>query len=496
MTVWVRFPDWWWATHAPVDSWFVGQASWVDQIDLPQYFRVIRMGMEQGNFHIVNFADSRSTDRVVLYPLYTLIGILMRPFTHDPVIAFHVSGSIMGILFMLSAYWFLGLFLKSASRMIGWYWLFLTGGIGWTEYPGRVFPDIGVPIFNVWSALRSPHEAATMIALMGFLGCSFQFFVVKKLQRNWLLGVGLAAEIILLNHPQTIVPLGLICGVFGLLTVRRITHPRWWQWCLTVVAAFGGYYSTVGKTMLTSPVTEGLRMQTTYVFSPWYWLAGWGGIGLLMIFGWRNYTKYRFLWIWLVTQLALFYLPFVPYRGMMIRGVWIAVVVLAVQEAAILAKKYRWKIWMVGVGVLILSLGDFLFIFSKRMDIGHVGKNAFISQADGQMLTHLFHQGKDREGVIGSYRMANLAVGSTRLSPYAGHYPLTPHFAQRYPEVVAFYQRKMTDNEALTWLKNGKIEWIMMGKEEQQLARASTLSYPFLKAVWNQQGILVYRRNF
>ncbi len=497
MAIWVHVPDWWWATHVPAGSWFTGQASWVDQIDLPQYFRVIRMGMEQGSFQIVNFADSRATDRAVIYPVYTLIGMLARFMTHDPILTFHVVGAITGTILMVVAFWFVGLFIKDDRwKLIGWYWLFLAGGIGWLGYPQDVFPDIGVPIFNLWSALRYPHEALTMIALMGFLGCTYLFFYEKRNEKNRWWGMGLATVVILLNHPQTIVPLGLIGGMYGIISAKKRGYSRWWQWVFIVVGTFVGYYLLVGKMVLSSSMAEGLRSQGTYVFSVWYWLAGWGMVGIFMLYGWKKYTQDVFLRLWLVVQIALFYLPFVPYRGMMIRGVWIAVILLAVRGAELLAKKYAWNNVWVGAAVMLLSMGDIVFIYNKRMDLHYMQKSAFVSQLDGAMMEYLQSQGKYGEGIIGSYRMANLAMGYTRLSPYAGHYPFTPHFLQRYPEVVRFYQGKMMDEEAKTWLKENNVLWVMMGNEERQLARTSALSYSFLKEVWQDRGVRVYQSTF
>ncbi len=498
MSMWVHVPDWWWATHVSDGSWFTGQASWVDHIDLSLYFRVIRNGMEHGDFAIPNMADSTNTTTTMLYPVYTLIGILAKPFTQNPIIAFHIAGFVTGIALMLVALWFIGLFVKHETwRLLGWYWLFLGGGVGWMGYPDTILPDIGVPIFNVWSALRSPHEAVMMMALMLFLGTSFCFFSCKKIQPRWLWRVGLATGAISVSHPQTLVPLGLIGTIFGSLSVKKhITDKRLWMWIVTIMGTFGLYYAAIGKTIISSPMTLGLRTQTTYVFSPWYWLAGWGVMGLLMLSGWRHYKKNLFLWVWLTTQLVLFYLPFVPYRGMMIRGVWVVVTLLAVRGTEVLAKKYSWKMMRLGLVILAVSLGDVFFIYNKRMDSGHIQKTAFISQADGLMMDYLFTQGQWGEGIIGSYKMANLAMGHTRLTPYAGHYPLTPHFADRYPEVIKFYQQRMTDAEAQAWLKRSNISWVMMGKEEQQLAHVPTLSYSFLEEVWSVQGIRLYRPTF
>jgi general stress protein CsbA len=497
MIGWIHGPDWWWATHVPAGRWFTGQASWVDQIDLSLYFRVIRYGMEQKSFLLPNMADSTNTATAVLYPVYTVIGMIAQPFSHDPVLVFHISGVVTGILLMMTAFWFVGLFIKNDIwRLIGWYWLFLTGGFGWLLYPGTVLPDIGVPIFNLWSALRSPHEAIMMISLMIFLGSSFRFFSQKKFQPGWLWGTGLSTGMIGVSHPQTLMPLGLIGGLFGLMMTKNLAKRRLWYWLGTIAVMTAVYFVTIGKTVSESPMTVGLRMQGTYVFPVWYWLAGWGVMGLLMVYGWKYYKKNVFIWLWLAIQLVLFYLPLVPYRGMMIRGTWIAVTLLGIQGAAKLAKKYVWKEWVVGLVVLVLSMGDMLFVFNKRMDIYHVGKTAFISQADGQMIRYLLQQGRIGEGVIGSYRMANIAMGQTRLIPYAGHYPLTPRFTFRYPEVIRFYQQRMGEAEAERWLKLGKISWIMMGIEEQQLANTSTLSYSFLKEVWTGQGVRVYRSSF
>jgi len=494
MTVWVRLPDWWWAHHVPAEAWFTGQASWVDQIDLSLYFRTIGWGMEHATFLIPNFADSTTTNAVMLYPVYTSVGMIARLFTHNPIVTFHIVGALVGIALMLVAFWFMGIFIANTRwRLIGWYWLFLAGGIGCLLFPQPITPDIGVPIFNLWSALRSPHEAVTMISFMGFLGGSYLYF--EKKRRNWLFVVGATTFGILMNHPQTIVPLGLIGGIYGLINSKA----QWKQlglWVGSVAVMALLYYGLIGKDLMTSSMSVGLRTQSTYVFSVWYWLAGWGIIGLLALYGLRQHRKHVFVALWLSIQLGLYYLPFVPYRGMMIRGIWIAIVLLAIWGAEQLAKRNRWSVVLVGVVITVLSLGDVMFIFHKRMSLSYIRNTAFVSQAEGDLVRYLQQVGKEGDGVIGSYRMANLLMGQTKLTPYAGHYPLTPNFMARYPEVVRFYQGNMTNDEAMNWLKQTQVSWVVMGTEEQRLAGAAQLPYIGLSKVWSNQAVSVYRPLF
>ncbi len=492
MTFWVHYPDWWWSNHAPSGQWFIGQASWVDQIDLSLYFRVIRMGMEQGTWAITNGADSRGTETAVLYPVYTFIGMVATPLTHDPVLMFHLAGMMTGIVLMLTAYWFLGLFISDIRwRLIGWYWLFMAGGIGWWVFPKWILPDIGVPIFNLWSALRSPHEAVTMISLMLFLGGSYIYF--NSLQTRWLGVIGIAVMGIAVNHPQTLVPLGLIAGIYALVRLNASHWSFLGRW-LGVVAGTGlFYYFLIGKSLMTSSMTEGLRTQGTYVFSPWYWLLGWGAVGLWAVYGLKQYKKHWLVSIWLGVQWGLFYFPGVPYRGMMIRGVWIAIVLLGVWGAQQWSKRWKKRGWVVGLVTLLVALGDMGFILNKRMDARYIGKSAFMSQADGQLSAYLASVGQTGEGVIGSYRSVNVLMGHTRVTPYAGHNPFTPNFANRMAEITRFYQGGMTQSERYHWLQYARITWVVMGEAEQLMAGKPALPYPELTEVWNSQGVRLYR---
>jgi hypothetical protein len=492
MTLWVHVPDLWWQYHTPAGYAFVGQASFVDQIDLSLYFRCIREGMNGSGFMIPNYADSAYSSRMPLYPTYLLLGAIGGRFIHSPELLFHSAGVIVGVLVLLTVYWFVGLFVHQEKwRLMGWYGVFLGGGLGWLFFPQMVFPDIGVPIFTVWSALRSPHEGITLICLLVCLGMTYCYFL--DFQKYRLVCFGLCLFGLLVGHPQTIVPVGIIGLGYGFITIKRSQWKQLLWWIFTIMMSSAVYFGLIGHWLLLSPGSAGLRNQDTYVFPLYYWFIASGVIGLLALQRLRGWRDYVFLSWWFVVEIFLFYFPLVPYRGMMIRGIWVVIVVLATQQLQLLMKKKKQYFAHVVVELLLLiSLGDWAFIITKRMDQSYIGKTGFVVQDDMAAYRFLQQQGFTG-GMIGTYRTMNTVMGMTRLTPYAGHNPLTPNFGSRYPEVLAFYRQTMTEAAAMEWMKSNNIDWVVLGSYEQALAQTPTLPYSFLIPVWSQRGITIYR---
>jgi hypothetical protein len=500
--VWVRFPDWWWGRRVDGQMWFSGQASWVDQIDLNVYFRVIRMGMEGGGFRIVNVADLVGVETAILYPVYTFIGKVGALFSIDPASLFHISGLItsMGLLLML--WWFLGLFLKRTSRLIGWLWCLFASGIGWLYYPEMIFPDLGVPIFTLWSALRAPHEAVSVMGFLFMLGCGYLYLRDSFDRRRRLLGVVVGTLAVLLNHPQMVLPAGLILSLWAGFQIKGKKVAL--RAGLYLVGALGFslllFYGVMGSDLLVGEVAQGLRAQGTYVFPWWYWLAGWGLVGVLALY-WviRKLQKDRKLFgvyavvVWVGIQLCLFYFPGIPYQGMLIRGIWVPVVILAVWGLEYLVKQKRWNFEVVGWLILLLSLGNVIFIFQQRMSGLHQPRSIYVSADEGEVWSYLERNSTYEQGIIGSYRMANMALGQSRARPYAGHYPLTPDFYVRYEEVLRFYQQEMLDDEAYVWATERAIDWVLFGPDEWKLTNNSRLLYPWLIPVVESGEVRLYR---
>lgn len=501
---WVRYPDYWWGQWALQNGlWFSGQASWVDHIDLNVYFRVIRMAMEGGGFRIVNVADSVGDEVAVLYPVYTMIGKAGSLFSSDPATLFHFFGTVTGVALMLVVWWFLGIFLKKPSlRFVGWSWSFFASGLGWLSFPEMVYPDLGVPIFTLWSALRAPHEAVSVMGLLLVLGCSFLYLKQNIVRIRWLVGAVVGSLAVLIHHPQMMMPVGIIVFLWsmGLWLKSKVVFSRLVILGGTLGGSFLLFFWLAGSDLLFSAVTQGLRVQGTYVFSWWYWLIGWGLVGWIAL-SWlikrlkkdsRHFEKLAVV-VWVSIQLLLFYIPGIPYQGMMIRGVWIGVVVMAVWGMEDFVKRKHWNLLLVGLTVLLLSLGNVFFIYQQRMNGMHQPRSIYVKAEEGIIWRYLKANSAFDQGIIGSYRTANLALTHSRARPYAGHYPLTPDFNERYEEVLAFYRQDMADDEAYGWVKQKGIDWVFWGPDEWELRGSREPAYSWLDPVVEAGAVRLYR---
>ena len=256
------------------------------------------------------------------------------------------------------------------------------------------------------------------------------------------------------------------------------------------------WFLTIGRELINNSGFSGLMLQVQKSPIPLLTVLGWGILFPLMLtglFSQGDREKDNFFKTWFIFGWLIIYLPF-GFQKLLIRGLWFPVVILAVKGIGWLTKKFSLNYISLAVIIIILSSPTSFSTFFRRLGESPENRWIYLSADEGEVINYLRLKDRDEEGVLASYRIANLIPAETSKRVWAGHEFQTPDFNSRIQEVNKFFSNKMTDNEARSFLNKTKIAWVFFGPDEKDIAQLKDLKYKFLKPVIKKNDVILYQK--
>lgn len=476
-----HFPDYYKWINTPSDKWFTGQVSWFDPWDLNVYFSAIGWG-SRGSLLFENLYDTSSSKGMFIYIAYTLLGKITAPLHLSNALVFHASSIIFGYFLLLVIWWFISIYLKEGfERVAAMGLLFISGGFGWLFYTRILLPDIGQPGFILESALRRPHETLSTSFFLLSIGHFFQGIIANR-KHSFLYG-GFFTFLLALFHPYSFLPLGVILLVFASLHwYFNKKSDRLIKTLIYLGISGTCYYLLIARNLLSNSAFSGLLEQVQFSPNPLSVFLGWGLLFPLVLASFKfskNNKETFFLKVWLISQLIVIYLPF-GFQKLLIRGLWFPVVLLSVRGLIDFSNKFRLTPHFLIAILLIIGSFSPLFTTYKRLVEPETNRWIYLTKDEGEIMNYLNQNGDDEEGVLASYRIANMIPANTNKRVWAGHEFQTPHFNDRILEVNRFFTGKMTEEEAGLFLKKTRSKWIFWGPEEKAIGKKEIFPYASL----------------
>jgi hypothetical protein len=372
----------------------------------------------------------------------------------------------------------------------------LGGGLGWLFFPRAVLPDLGQPGFTLESALRRPHEAVSLGLFLLALGLFYKA-IIKKKPHFLFFGI-LATLIMLVFHPYSILPLGVVILGFGVYWWFKTDSLEFWKVLGSLVFVFVIYFLAIGKDLLSNSGFSGLASQVQHSPSPFQAILGWGMLFpfiLLAFMAKERQVELRFLQIWFISGWLIIYLPF-GFQKLLIRGLWTPAVIVAVLGVQEFCRRTSWNYYLVVILLVVFTSFSSFFVFLKTIGESAGNRWIYLSKQEGEAIEFLKNHGEDEEGVLASYQVANLIPAQTTKRVYAGHTFQTPNFEERIGEVNRFFAGKMVPSDAEIFLSRAKITWVFWGPEEKAIANLKVVPHKnLLKPVMENETVGLYQYN-
>lgn len=459
------------------------QASWFDPWDITVYVSAIKWAQEFG-FTFQNAYTTTPHKSVILYPLYTFLGMLFRQ--TNPWIIFYSTKIILGIVSCFLIYKSSKIFLKDHIRSLtALFFICFAGGLGWATSIFYLSPDTSVTPFILSSSFEKPHAIlATGIYL---LSLSYLFKGIGKDKKD-LVTSGLLILAVMLFYPYYLLSYYLIAGIYSLIHYQRRVKSIF----ATVAMLF----------FLTFPLglVHSLYIRSSQAFlknvlspfldtpNPFSLVLGYGILGFIFVYQLFHQKKkeQKFLSVFFVISifLAISPLPFSRYylRGLFFPLVLIGLIVLSKISTRYKIKKYR-LIKIVGFFLILSNV----FILLGRFANINLSSWTYLEKEDKEAVLFIKKNIEAGQGfLVDDFTLANELPSFVPQRVFYGHTFQTPDSQEKALQQNKFFEGKMGQREAKEFLQKNKISYIYKKKTD------SEISYTFVKPIYTNKQVKIY----
>ena len=95
--------------------------------------------------------------------------------------------------------------------------------------------------------------------------------------------------------------------------------------------------------------------------------------------------------------------------------------------------------------------------------------------------------------IFSTLRMGNIIPAYAPVISYYGHMNQTYHYFQKTKKVQQFFSRGISKKEALKFLNNNKINYIIFGPEEKRYGQFKLTYLPSLTTVYQNDSFTIYQ---
>jgi len=490
----IHFPDFLGFKNTPENMWYTGQVSWFDPWDINPYFNMIRLGRKSWLFK--NYYTTEKQPGAPIHTTYIILGKLAKLFSLSDILTFHLAAIFLGSIFLWLLYRFIHFFVSDYIKTILIFSLAVFGGgLGWIFFNRIAVPDINLTGFMLVSQLKRPHEAVSSIFYLLTLFTAFKTITERKIK--FFPSLFVSTLLLCFLHVYMILAVLTITFIFSLLlSLRKKQAFNFFPLLLEGMAA--GFFGLLTlKSFIFNPSFQGLVKQQQSSANPLLMLLGFGFMTPFLFVSLikpAKTSKLTFIKVWFLSQFFLLYLP-LGFQKLFLRNLFVSASMLTIIGIKTLIKERTNFILLCSL-LLFISSFDYFFIFSKRVaEIKTVNPWIYQSSAEKQAYDFLDRNTQDEDGVIAAFLTANHLPAHTWCRVYLGHSFQTPNFAEKMEKQVSFFSGKMETEQAKQFLQQNSINYIFWGPQEKELVKTDNLDYDFLKLVYENQKVKIFKTN-
>ncbi len=465
-------------------KYFSGQNLWFDPWDVNVYVSVIRWSQNHG-LYFQNTYTTIPHKPVVLYPLYTLAGIVFK--TADPQKLYHiltfVSGVILSIVIYFSSY------KVTRNKKLSVASLLLTslgGGFGWLVFKSVMSPDLYVTPFTFTSIYQKPHEsifaAASILTHINIL-------LFAKYQRSlYLIRATMLGILSCIFYPYFFVSVILVFLSYYLASKTLKIPIRINATSIVLFATPLVLFTAADFLYLSRSTSFENIFHPNFARIPLpHLLLGYGALSIIPIlalakFG-RNPTIMFFV-VWFLTNILLSQTP-IGISKYFLRGLFFPLVTISLLYLKLtrLDKTANFLYKM----ALISAPATSLVIFLARIATVFWGiENQWVFLSQDKFNLMKFLQSYRNEAIIANYPLSNLIPAWSANRVYAGHSYQTPNFTQRQMEQDKILKGEINKQEAKEFMQKNNISIVISTNKLLE-----TL-YPFLVKKYENPTYALY----
>lgn len=494
----------------------IGGSLLLSPADVNVYFSAVKQG-ELGNFLYTNAFTTIDNAKILIFPIYILIGHIVRLIHAKPQVVFLIIQFISGIIFLFSI-WTLGSFLfKKRSHQVIFFLTSLTvTGYGWViillinYLPPLFFAkyicsglcysiDLWTTGATVLPLLSTVPHATLSASLIIFIAIFLSKYLKNADARNGFILILLSFLLSILSNYHLIL-VGLIFLLTMLTNFSKIRKYKALPIATLIIAIRVIYLSIV----LNSNLSFSNWIKSSPLYSPPFpsLLIGWAGLILLSLFAWKKIPKnqpFQIVKITLFLALILTILPTPIARNFVLTIPVFLAVIATCGLIAIFSKKKKHLIKTLIILLMVLATLDNFLILIPSLDIpSRIARDPsfgflFLSKKEDEGLKWLSVNSNRNDGVITDYRLGNIIPTQTGTRVFWGHWSQSgsPNNQYKYKWVLKGESRE----EIEKFLKENKIKWVVSPKKDIAFGKINKETHPFLNLVLSNEELEIYKVN-
>ena len=476
--------------NTPDGKVFAGHVSWFDATDTNVYIAAIKWS-QKFKLHFQNAYTTKTHSPIIIYPLYTLLGILFP--SANVFVIYHAFSIILGLILLIMIYRTSMLFLKERWAVLSMFLVPIAGGFGWL-FATLGPPDLAWTPFTFTNVFQRPHEILAMTFYIAAYTLFYTGIVKNNLKKLILASVSL--NLLTIFYPYLL--LGYYITTFSFMTylwlAKKFNKTKWKYYVIHILTTlpWGIFYSIYLKS---STGFLGVLVPKLPAPSLLYLLLGYGIFGfifLFQLFGIKKDKSAIFLSFWLLINLSLVYTP-LSFARFYLRGLFYPLVLLSLLTINRVPETFKvFRMKLVVPAILLVPITS-IFIFGfKLLTVKQHSRWRYLTDSAYGAITYLNQNSSPGSGVLLEYPLANQLPAFTLNRVYWGHPNQTPDAGTKYENLVKFYSNKMSEDEADRFLVNNNIKYIIYSPSEKLHSEKNTLEYQFLKSIYSVEEYSIY----
>jgi hypothetical protein len=484
-----------------------------DRMDYAVHLATMHLGARgEWTYHFRFTGEPHDGTYVKLF--YIFLGHIARWFNLGLETAYQLGRVVFGLAALVGIYLLMSEVFESVFiRRIAFLIAVLGSGLGWLQMIISWQPTVGISPIDFWlmdayvffGLVVFPHYMA-ITALLAFGILFYLRFVRRRIWWNWTLSVFAALAVIAIQ-PFSIVMgnLAMAGAVAGKWFKKGSAH--WndlWPLVLAFVLQlpFLIYNLYVYRNL---PVWSQISGQHIMLSPPLpYYLFGFGLLWLLVLSGGWTVIRKRLspgfvALFWIVGALILCYFP-VAFQRRFIGNIVVPMGLLAgyaldpnvsailpFQSTPVRNSLSLLVVVLVIPSTLYISSGGYLFVSQRPAVLFDPGAT---TRAVGWLAANT---NPDQE-VLAAQTTSYLVAAKAGLPVFSGHPMETLNFSQKENLVKSFYAGEFSPEEAVSWLYDTGVQWVIFGSEEQSLGGKAELPFGrYLQLAYEGDGVSIYR---
>jgi len=489
----IHFPDLLGLKNTPKNMWYSGQVSWFDPWDMNVYFSAINWGKRSSNLLFQNVYTTQNHPGAPIYTAYTALGKLSNLLKTSPQVMLHLAAVCLSTLFLIAVYKITDFATKKhKEKVIIFILIALGGGLGWILFPKIKVPDISTPGFTVFSSLRRPHEAISSTLYLSIL---YLTFLILQKGRKKLVPLTLGLFFIFcFFHFYMALLIGLVCLSLAFIRWQESKKINYFKLPVLLLLIGCFYAFLTWQTFIKNPAFSGLLKQQQKSDNPFLLILAFGLLTPFIIIALLTRKKddrLQYLKLWFIWQFFLLYLP-VGFKRLFIRNFFVPGALLAFKGIKNVVKE-KVNFLCILIMIVFFSIFSSFYVFFKRIkETKSQNRWIYITQEEKKAIDYLENRAPAESGVLTSYLIGNFIPANTAKRVFLGHQFQTQDFQEKYQKMVSFYQGKMKEKEALSFLNTNNISYVFWGPEERKINNQKQFPYQ-LDCFFDNQKVKIFK---